>query len=545
MTHSILTAIGGLGLFLVGMLIMTEGLRALAGTAMRRLLPQFTKSPASGAVTGAVMTAVIQSSSATTVAAVGFVGAGLLTFNQSLGVIFGANIGTTLKGWVVALVGFELDLGAMLLPGVLIGVLLKMFAPPRLGQAGWALAGFSLLFVGLDAMQEGMAFFESRVTPANFPPDTLFGRLQLVLIGAAITLATQSSSAGVAAALVALHAGTISLPQAAAMVIGMDVGTTATAALASLGGSTAMRRTGFAHVVYNVMTGVMAFFLLSPYMWIVGPRVEQGAIGPELALVGFHTLFNTLGVLIILGFTAPFARFVMRIVPERGATLTSALDERLLEDSGAAVDALAGAAKKITEAVLGLAAGRLSTGAEARNRSANASAIAEAIETAQAYSGRIRSSADDDGAYLRHQAAFHVIDHLERLHERLSQSERIATAKRDATLATYAAKLRELAGAALKGAPPAEMAAAFDRFRQELKRLRREYRTRIVAAAARGEIDAETTEAKMDAVRWLHRSAYHLWRIMHHLAAMDAPAARAGRREQTEQTEPRLDVAND
>ena len=251
MTSDILLAIGGLGLFLLGMIIMTEGLKDLAGPSLRRILARFTTNTASSAAAGAVTTAVIQSSSATTVTAIGFVGAGLMTFPQALGVIFGANIGTTMTGWLVALIGFKLDLGVAVLPIVLIGALLKMFGRGRVRPLGWALAGFSLLFIGIDAMQQGMEAFEGRVTPDNFPRDSLIGRLQLVLIGVAITLVTQSSSAGVATAMVALSAGAVSFPQAAAMVIGMDVGTTFTAYLATIGGSTAMRQTGYAHVIYK------------------------------------------------------------------------------------------------------------------------------------------------------------------------------------------------------------------------------------------------------------------------------------------------------
>ena len=136
----LLLAAGGLGLFMLGMLILTEGLKGLAGNALRGWLASHTTSPTAGAISGALTTAVIQSSSATTVMAVGFVGAGLLTFPQSLGIIFGANIGTTITGWIVAVGGFKLDLGYVALPLLLIGTMLKMFAPGRWAHFGWALA---------------------------------------------------------------------------------------------------------------------------------------------------------------------------------------------------------------------------------------------------------------------------------------------------------------------------------------------------------------------------------------------------------------------
>ncbi|MGB3729069.1 MAG: Na/Pi symporter, partial [Thermodesulfobacteriota bacterium] len=140
---------GGIGLFLLGMIVMTEGLRALAGSAMRSVLMRFTKSPATGALTGASSTAILQSSSLTTVAAVGFVGAGLITFPDALGIIFGANIGTTFKGWIIALLGFKYSLENVFLPLVFLGAILKLFTKGRLSTIGYSIAGFGLIFVGI------------------------------------------------------------------------------------------------------------------------------------------------------------------------------------------------------------------------------------------------------------------------------------------------------------------------------------------------------------------------------------------------------------
>ncbi|CUH49215.1 Na/Pi cotransporter family protein [Ruegeria atlantica] len=264
MFWNLLPALGGISLFLVGMLLMTDGLKVLAGARLPDILSRFTSTPFTGAITGAVTTAAIQSSGAVTVAAVGFVASGLLTFPQALGIIFGANIGTTMTGWLEALLGFKLDLGQVILPIVFVGVLLALSVRKAVSGLGLALAGFSLIFIGIEQLKSGLDAFQGVATPADFPPDTLLGGLKLLLIGVLITMVTQSSSAGVATALAALSAGAVNFPQAAALVIGMDVGTTFTAVLATFGGSTMARRTGFAHVIYNVMTGAMAFFLLGP-----------------------------------------------------------------------------------------------------------------------------------------------------------------------------------------------------------------------------------------------------------------------------------------
>ena len=160
--QDLITALGGIGVFLLGMVVMTEGLKSLAGARISAWLADATRSPASGAVTGAIGTAILQSSSATTVAAVGFVGAGILTFSQSLGIIFGANLGTTITGWMVALVGFKLKLGSLLLPLIFGGVLLRIFASGRLASIGYACAGFGLIFVGIDLLQQAAAQYSEQ-----------------------------------------------------------------------------------------------------------------------------------------------------------------------------------------------------------------------------------------------------------------------------------------------------------------------------------------------------------------------------------------------
>jgi len=292
----VLLCLGGLGLFLLGMVVLTDGLRALAGRALRRMLSRFTRSPRSGAMIGALTTAVVQSSSATTVATVGFVGAGLLTFPQALGIVLGANVGTTVTGWLVALLGFKLELGTAALPIVFVGVLIRLFAGGRASSAGFAVAGFGLIFVGISLLQQGMGGFVGIITPESFPGDTWTGRLLLVVFGIVFTLVTQSSSAGVAMALAAVNASAMTVQQAAAAVIGMDIGTTVTAVLATVGGSVHARRTGYAHAMYNIFAGTAAFLILVPFMRAFehfAPRLL--ASEPELVLVGFHTFFNLLG----------------------------------------------------------------------------------------------------------------------------------------------------------------------------------------------------------------------------------------------------------
>ncbi len=525
MDPQVLQVFGGIGLFLLGMIILTDGLRALAGGALRRVLARSTDTPLKGAVLGAGATALIQSSSATTVTAVGLVGAGLLTFPQGLGIVFGANIGTTVTGWMVAILGFKVKLGLVVLPLLFLGVLLRLFAGGRLRQIGWAIAGFSLLFIGIDAMQQGMAQFEGRLTPADFPGDDLLGRLQLVLLGVVVTLVTQSSSAGVATALVALHAGTISFPQAAAMVIGMDIGTTFTAVLATLGGSTASRRTGYGHVIYNLGTGLLAFFLLGPFSTLVAPWTAAG--GAQFALVAFHTGFNIVGVILALTVAGPFARVVTRLVPERGPPLLRRLDTRQLRDPATAVDTAVATVRDIADLQIAIVADLLDPARRLPIPPARVAAVAEAVAATRTFVAGIRTSPSDPNVYARHLATMHTLDHLDRLADRCSQRARIDYLRREPRLRRLAAVLRGTLLPFAAAGDTAATAGRADRVRTLLRRQRRVFRARTVAAAATQRIDADTVLSRLDSVRWLHRVAYHIWRILHHLqvAAQEAPPA--------------------
>ncbi len=516
MYTSILTALGGLGLFLLGMQLMTDGLRSLAGNRLRQILQTSTKTPRSGAVTGAIVTALLQSSSATTVATVGFVSAGLMTFPHALGVIFGANIGTTLTGWMVVILGFKLKLGLVALPLVFVGVLLKIFGPGTWKAVGTALAGFSLLFIGISALQEGLAFFEGSVSPDLFPDDTRFGRFELVLIGIAITIVAQSSSAGVATALAALAAGAVSFPQAAALVVGMDVGTTATAALATLGGSVATRRTGYAHVIYNLLTGALAFLLLTP-VGHIAHYLEASPIGfdPQIGLVAFHSTFNILGVLMVIGVTPQFARLVMFLVPARGLDLTARLDRGLLKEPAAALDATRVTVRDINRSAMTNLSALLGRPKPPHPETELVS-LDQAVDTARSFADEIRTQPKDGALYDEHRALFHNLDHLERLVHRCRQSDRILTLDADPALHKKASQLRQALEAAAAADMTPETAASFNLLRKDLRESRHSYRYETIDRASRDEIETDDAMARLDAMRWLHRVAYHVWRMTYH-----------------------------
>ncbi|WP_102224793.1 Na/Pi cotransporter family protein [Acidimangrovimonas sediminis] len=509
-------ALGGVGLFLLGMIWLTEGLQALAGRTLRRALARFTGTPLSGAITGAAATALVQSSSASTVTAVGFVSAGLLSFPQALGIIFGANVGTTITGWLAAILGFKLDLGQITLPLVFVGALARLFGGARLQMAGTALAGFALIFLGIDVLKSGLSGLEGVLTPASFPHDTLTGRLGLILAGTCITLITQSSSAGVTTALALVGAGVINLPQAMALVIGMDVGTTGTAALATLGGSTAARRTGLSHVIYNCLTGVMAFLLLGPAGSLAGPGGLH--LDSQIALVAFHSGFNLLGVVLILPFAGAFAHLVMLIVPERGLTLTRRLGREMLGDPRAATDAAIATLAAIAEAQSGLLSRRLHRPDAPREDRDALRTIRAALSELDSFVEEIPRPGAGAAESARLASVLHGIDHSRRLHFRLLQQDRIATLSADRHLRRFAGLLAALSAEAGAAHDPAMQERRFNRVRRLLRKYRESYRSRIVTDATEGRIPADELGQRLDAVRWLHRVTYHLWRIEHHLA---------------------------
>ena len=498
---------------------MTTGLGDLADDRLRGLLGRATRSPAGGALTGAVATAALQSSSATTVAAIGFVSAGLMSFTQALGIIFGANIGTTITGWLVALVGFKLKLGTLLLPMILVGVILQLTSSRSQRRGlGNAIAGFGLIFVGLDILQAGMSSFSDVLTPESFPPDTLIGRMLLLLIGLVMTVVTQSSSAGVAIALTAVNVGTISLSQAAAMVIGMDVGTTITALIATIGGTLHAKRTGWSHVIYNMLTGIAAFILLTPYLSVLSvaiPGIEKS--DPEIALVGFHSFFNLIGVIVILPFTKHFAELIIRLVPEQGNPLLHRLDSKLKNAPELSVAAAEATARDLVSIVFTQLNNRM-VGTD-KPAVVKYEQVDEAIRATQAFINSVNLESDKQQLYDRQQSAMHILDHLRRLMVRLSDQKRVdailSMAGLDNERIRLAVSTKEIAAA-----PESVNAQSVKRYRadyEQLKKKQKAIRRESIAAAVRGDCDVNTVGRQTNATRSFRRMGYHFWRIVVHL----------------------------
>lgn len=327
----ILQLLGALGMFLYGMNLMSNGLQKAAGSKMRGLLTSMTSSPFKGVATGLGITSVIQSSSATTVMTVGFVNAGLLTLTQAVGVIMGANIGTTVTAWMVSLLGFKADISILAIPLMAVGFILSLSKRDKRRHISELIIGFSLLFLGLSFMKnsvpdlspESMSFIQEW-TSYKFGSVLIF-----LMFGTVLTLVLQSSSATMAITLIMVNEGWIPFEMGAAMVLGENIGTTITANIAAAVGNVNAKRAAMSHTLFNVFGVIWALVLFKPFLAFVGltitwmglPNPAEGAVVDGTAsLYGIsmlHTLFNTFNTFILIWFIKYIVKAATAIVKDK------------------------------------------------------------------------------------------------------------------------------------------------------------------------------------------------------------------------------------
>ena len=331
----LLQLVGALGFFIYGMKVMSDGIQKVAGSKMRDILSAMTSNRFLGLITGFLVTALLQSSSATTVMIVSFVNAGLLSLVESIGVIMGANIGTTITAWLISILGFKVKISALALPIIAVGF--PMLFSSRSKWNSWAqvLIGFALLFMGLDELKHAVPDLKSNPEILSFLQNYAhLGYLStfiFIIVGTIITLVVQSSSAAMALTLVMCFEGWIPFELAAAMVLGENIGTTITANLAALVGNVHAKRAAGAHFVFNIF-GVIWMFIAFPFFlkgisWYMGeymnmfPTATSENFNPEhipIALSIFHTSFNLLNVAVLIWFVPLIAKTVIRVIPSKG-----------------------------------------------------------------------------------------------------------------------------------------------------------------------------------------------------------------------------------
>lgn len=335
----ILTLVGSLGLFLYGMKLMSEALQKVAGSKMRQILAAMTSNPIKGALTGFLVTTTIQSSSATTVMIVSFVNAGLISLVASVGVIMGANIGTTVTAWLIAILGFKVSLSFLSLP--LIGISFPLFFSKNSTRKSWGefIIGFAILFIGLQFLKENVPGIDNAETLSFLSSLTDLGfisTLIFVMVGTILTVIIQSSSATMALTLVMCYNGLITFEMAAAMVLGENIGTTITANIAASIANVSAKRAARAHLLFNVFGVVWMLIVFHPFLrgidWFLQERHGASLLNTGLSqtdfesikwlypigLAIFHTSFNIINTAALLGFAPFIAKVATKMVPDKG-----------------------------------------------------------------------------------------------------------------------------------------------------------------------------------------------------------------------------------
>jgi phosphate:Na+ symporter len=315
---------GGLGLFLYGMHVLSDAVQRRAGKRMRSIMATLTTNRFAGILTGLGATAIIQSSSATTVLLVSLVNAGLVNLTQAIGVIMGANIGTTLTGWIVSIVGFKFQVSSVALPAIAIGIPLFFSKHKKHREIAGILIGFGITFLGLHIMKEAVP--DLRGNPhvlaflAHFNEDNIFVYPLFILVGALLTIIVQSSSAAMTITLTMAHQGWINFPISAAIVLGENIGTTVTAYLASLGMNIHAKRAARAHLLFNIIGVCWMLPIIKPFLAFVDyivPGAAADHMHMAVHLAAFHTMFNVLNTGMLIGFVNHIANLTRRWVPDR------------------------------------------------------------------------------------------------------------------------------------------------------------------------------------------------------------------------------------
>ena len=346
-TFDIWMLLAGLGMFLFGMHLLEESIKALSGKAFKRLIRQHTNTRLKAIRSGAFVTAILQSSSAVSLMVLAFVGAGVMSMEHAIAVMMGSNVGTTFTAWIVATLGFKVKISSFALPLIGIGGLGIIFfgSSPKVIQASRLLIGFGFLFLGLDYMKNSVDTLAKSFDIAQVPD---YGLWLYIVVGAILTALMQSSSASIAIVLTALNSGLINFNMGVAMVIGANIGTTVTVMLGAMGGVQSKKRVGVSHLLFNIITGVIAYLTIPIYVWFIKLFIEVDS-NSVMALALYHTLFNVAGVVYFFPFIGLVSRLLVKFIPDRKTVLTVFIDKTPTEITDAATDALTEEIKHMLE----------------------------------------------------------------------------------------------------------------------------------------------------------------------------------------------------
>jgi phosphate:Na+ symporter len=546
--------LGGIGLFLLGMTIMTDGLKGLAGSSLRTVLGKAAATPLSGMFWGAVVTLLVQSSSATTMTTIGLVSAGLLTFPQGLGLVFGANVGTTGTGWLVALIGVRVSLSSYALPLIFVGSLAKLMGGGRIPAFGASLAGFALVLYGLSTLQEGMGGVAAQLRPSDLPAvigapgvgwlSGWVGLISLVIAGLVMTTVMQSSTASIAVTLSAFYAGAIGLEQGCALIVGQNIGTATSSAMAAIGASVTAKRLALAYILFKIIAALIALALF-PFVMPLILRAS-GALDGVTLLAAWHTAYNVVGVAALMPFLDRFTGLVERLLPDAGSPLTRGLDRAALESPVVAMEAarrtIALAFRELCQKIDAAVSGDEKEGA-----ALSLAEPAAALRAARDFLSEVSGPPDSEREERRLTGTLHALDHVSRLAEIAGEAPELPTmgdGPDEARAATLCAQAMRAAAAAVSdiagekalseaAAPIGRMEtpeagsalARLEESAQRLGDLRRAHRGPTLGKVATGEITADQAMARIETLRRLEALARHAWRgAAHLLGHIESPA---------------------
>jgi len=316
-SKNILNICAGVAIFLFGMFSLEEGFRSFAGGLLEKVLKKFTDKRYKSVLFGVITTSIMQSSSLISIISISFISAGLIGLAQGIGIIFGANIGTTTGAWLIAGLGLKVDIATYAMPMLVFGTILMFQSDKKAKGVGYILAGLGFLFLGIAYMKDGFDAFKETIDLTQFSIDGIKGLLVFTLIGIVATVIMQSSHATLVLIITALGAGQITYENALALAIGSNVGTTITAVLGSLTAGLEGKKLAAAHVIFNVLTGLVAITFIYPFIRIVDISAAFLGVGAEdytMKLALFHTYFNVLGVSLLYPFTDQLVRFLDKIL---------------------------------------------------------------------------------------------------------------------------------------------------------------------------------------------------------------------------------------
>jgi phosphate:Na+ symporter len=520
--------LGGIGLFLLGMRLMTDGLKLAAGESLKRILAEGTRTPARALVAGGAVTALVQSSSAVTVATIGFVNAGLLDLGRAVVLVFGSNVGTTMTGWIVALLGVQLHVGAFAVPLVGVGALLHLVGRgSRRSALGDAIAGFGLFFLGIEILRGAFEGLGEAADLSTLAVPGIAGVVLFVAIGFALTALTQSSSAALALTLTAAAGDVIPLQAAAAAAIGTNVGTTSTAGLAAIGATSNARRVAAAHVVFNLVAGAVALATLPLMLAAVAAVSDKLGLGatPVTAIALFHTGFNLLGVALIWPWKERLVALLRRQFRSREEEEATPrfLDRNVADTPDLAVAALgeelarSGAlTRRMVRAVL--APGPAPATALAAQRDALAALFGAVAEFAARVGGRELPPELAGLPPLALQVARYQAETADRALELAALRGRaIESGELRRALEAEDVELARVLDAA--EAEPYEVQAG-EAARQGVEAAYAPLRSRLLTAAARGEIPVDRLGDQLDRIRAVRRIAEQVEKAARHLALL-------------------------